>query len=336
MPRDIFSIAGLSVPKAAKKTGYLKVAEMQDGSPANLPIVVINGARKGPTLYVESCLDGAELNPIAAVRRIVREIDPNKLSGKVIAALIVNFFGFHAKMQLNPLDYANMNRVFPGNPLGGSSDRVAHIVFKELVLKANYVVDVHQTSTQSSVGAVHVRVGKDEPYHDEAFELAKAFGAGYIVDEKGAMTPVDARNPATLEGRLIWVSTVRGIPGITPELSGTLGWSEDSIAFGVRGLRNVLKHLKMITGKPELPKHQYVTQKLVEVRAGRGGFVEYEAELGQQLKKGEVFALVTNAFGDAVERVRAPDDGILWRLTDYPMRATGERIAMVGTNIKEA
>jgi len=332
---ETFQVAGMTIPRGSRGTGYLKVAEMQDGTPANIPLVAVNGAQGGPTLYVESCLDGAELNPIASVRRILNEVDPVKLSGRIIAALIVNFFGFHWKLQLNPLDNTNLNRVFPGNPAGGPSERIAHIVFNELVSKANYVVDLHQTSSQPSVGAVHVRVGKDEPNHEKAFDLARAFGATYVVDEKGAMSPSDTRNPASLEGRLIWVSTIRGIPGITPELSGSLGWNEESINFGVKGLRNVLKYLKMINGTPELPKRQYVTSKLVDVKASRGGFVEYKAKLGDQIRSGDVFAVMTDVFGTPIELIKSPDDGILWRLSDYPMRSTGERVAMIGTNITE-
>ncbi|NIV10256.1 MAG: deacylase, partial [Aliifodinibius sp.] len=155
-----------------------------DSRPAEIPVALLNGCYEGPTLYIQAAVDGDELNPIAVARDVIAKIDPKKLSGKIIVVILTNFFGFHSKQPWNPIDNMSMNRVWPGRQDGYSSERIVHKLWNEAVLQSNYAIDIHQTGTNPSVGAVYVRVAKNEPFHDETLEMAKIFGMGYILDEK--------------------------------------------------------------------------------------------------------------------------------------------------------
>jgi len=320
------------VARLGEKTfGWLHVADMQDSRSAEIPVALLNGCCEGPTLYIQAAVDGDELNPIAVARDVIAKIDPKKLSGKIIIVILTNFFGFHSKQQWNPIDNISMNRVWPGRADGYSSERIVHQLWNEAVIQANYAIDIHQTGTNPSVGSVYVRVAKNEPFHDETLEMAKIFGMGYILDEKlSKIYASDLLSVKAAETKLSWNATVKGIPTITPELSGTRGWHKPTILKGTKGVFNVLKWLKMISGEPELPEKQYVSNLTKNMICNRGGFLEWNFELGDFIKKGDAVVDVTDPFGRVLETLNAPSDGILWLKTEYPMISSGMNAGRLG------
>ena len=328
-------VRNIEASSGEKIFGWLKVAEMQDSRSAELPVVLINGENEGPTLYIQAAVDGNELSSIAMLREAIKQVAPENLSGKIIAVVLTNFFGFHANEVWNPLDKISMNRVWPGRKNGSSSERIVYQLWKEAVLQANYAIDCHSTDTHPSVGAVYVRVGKDEPYHDEAFEMARNFGIGYILDEKTSkIYTTDLVSEKIAETKLSWNATVNGIPTITPELYGSRGWINPTLKKGVRGVLNLLKWLNMIDGKPELPEKQYVANETTSVLNSKGGFLEYKVELGDILKENDVILDVTDPFGRVLETITAPKEGIIWTIREFPMVSTGERVVTLGTDYK--
>lgn len=324
-------VGKITTQPGEKKYGWLPVGENQDSTPIQLPIAIVNGDSPGPILYLQAALGGTQLNTIGVVRKIIMNTEPEKLSGGIIATLIVNYFGFHHDPPVNwsPKDGGypiHLNRIYPGKPDGRSSERIVHSIFNEMVLQSNYVIDVHQMSTMLSVNRVNVRVAKGEPNYEEAFELARIYGTGFILDEK--------EETAGVEGRLAWQSTIRGIPGMDPELAGSRGWDKETIRVGSRGIDNVMKHLNMIEGEPIIPEKQIVASKLLRVRANRGGFIEYKAGLGNMVEKDEVIAEISNPFGEVSEYITSPEEGVIWALPEYPMLSTGEGVAIIGTQLR--
>ncbi len=323
--RDIVASPG------EKVFGWLKVGENQDSLSVQLPIALVNGSSEGPVLYLQAALGGAQLNTIAVVREVVKKTRPEDLRGGIIAVLLVNYFGFHHDPPVNysPKDGAyplHLNRIFPGKPDGRSSERIAHQVFHEAVLKATHLIDVHQMGTMRAVNRVNVRVSEGEPDHGEAFEMARAFATDYILDEK--------EEGVGAEGRLAYQATVRGLPSIDPELAGSRGWDEDTIRIGVKGVQNVMRLLKMIDGQPKYPQRTLVASKIKTITANRGGFLEFKTKLGDQLKKGDTLAEVTTPFGEALETLKSPEEGIVWALPEFPMVSSGETVAILGIRVK--
>jgi len=333
---ESLKVRELRANSGQKKFGWIKVAEMQDSRPAEIPVALIKGRKQGPRVYLQAAIDGDELNPIGVIRRIITRIDPGQLSGEIVAVILANFFGFHWNEPWNPIDKLSMNRVWPGRADGSSSERIVDQLWKEIVIHSNYAIDIHQTGISPSVGSVYVRVGKDEPNHDVAFEMARVFGSGHILDEKESkIYASDSFNPKSAETKLSWQATVRGTPTITPELSGSFGWVEGSIQKGVHGVENVLKHLKMIPGDPEIPKRQYVVRHLKNLLANRGGFIEFKQELGSIIDAGNTIVEVSDPFGQVLDSVVAKEKCLLWRISEYPMVSTGQYVATIATEIEE-
>ena len=300
--------------------GRLPVLSLADGTEISLPVCLINGARPGRTLYLQAVSDGDELNGLGVIREILRELRPEDLSGRVIAVPVVNWSGFQAHQHTNPLDGKKLNRCFPGKRHGSASERIAYTLLHRAVLQADLVLDLHQGSVRPMIDEVRVRVGATHRLHPQCLELARIFGVGYLLDERGP------------RGQLARVAPDRGIPAIDPELGGCHGWDVGSIAKGVRGVRNVLRHYGFLPGEPELPEAQWLVRRLETVRARHGGLVDYRMSLYDRVEAGDLLAEVTDLFGNRRELIKAPVSGIFWSRAVYPTAAGGAGIAWIDVN----
>ena len=300
-------------------TGRLQVGETRDGSPVGLPVAVINGAREGKTLYMQAASDGDELNGVGVVRRVVPQLDPAELAGTILVVGIVNYHAFQVAQHRNPIDDTKMNRTYPGDESGTSSERIAAATFSAAT-RADLVLDLHQGSTSRMIDEVRVRCGRHHRLHSECLELAKTFGCGYVLDQKGP------------DGQLARVAPNEGVPTIDPELGGAVGWDETSIEKGVRGVFNVLRRYGFLDGTADL-EPQTRAKGFDQYGAPAGGLVDFAKEIGERISVGETVFEITDPFGTLRARVTADSSGILWRSRRLPQVATGEYVCSVGTDI---
>ena len=320
MARDQKSIiAGeLQASPGEKIEGRIPIGEMQDGTPIELPVVLINGLVDGKTIYLQALSDGDELNGLAVIHEVIRRVSPRVLRGQIIAIPIVNVHAFHAKQAYSPVDNLKMNRCFPGKVDGTSSERIAHYLFNHIVKQADICIDLHQGGVKPMIDEVRVRVSHDHPLHKACFQLAQVFGIGYILDQKGP------------KGQLAQAAPDIGIPTIDPELGGCHGWNQLSISKGIRGILNVLKIYDFIDGEPELPAEQFVAHQFASVISNCGGFVYYHVALADYVEIGQPIAEIHDVFGSLREVIYSPVDGVFWSQPIYPMVSSGESIGKIG------
>ena len=310
-----------SAEPGEKATGRLQVGESRDGSTIGLPVCVIEGAEPGKTLYVQAASDGDELNGVGVLQRAIPRLDPAELAGTVLVVGVVNYQGFQQAVHRNPVDDTKLNRVYPGDPEGTTSERLAHATF-EVATRADLALDLHQGSTSRMIDEVRIRVGRRHRLHDECLELAKAFGCGYVLDQKGP------------EGQLARAAPDEGIPTIDPELGGSVGFDEGSIQAGVRGLTNVLGHYGFLDRDVTLDP-QVRARGFDRYNAPNGGLVSFRVDLGDRVTRGDALFDVTDVFGTVRETVTADAGGVFWRTRRLPQVASGEYVCSVGTDVDE-
>ena len=61
--------------------------------------------------------------------------------------------------------------------------------------------------------------------------------------------------------------------------------------------------------------------------------VSFEADLGDEVQRGDHLFSVTDAFGTVKAEVTADSSGVLWRHRRLPQVATGEYVCSVGTDV---
>ncbi|WP_254839829.1 succinylglutamate desuccinylase/aspartoacylase family protein [Natronomonas marina] len=300
-------------------TGRLSVGEARDGSEVGLPVAVVNGDRDGKTLYIQAVSDGDELNGLGVVQRLVPQLDPADLAGELLIVGIVNHYGFQVAEHRNPIDDTKLNRAYPGDEEGTASERIAAATF-EAASRADLVLDLHQGSTSCMIDETRVRCGSRHRLHRDCLELAKAFGCGYILDQKGP------------DGQLARAAPDEGIPTIDPELGGSVGWDEESIRKGLKGVFNVLYRYGFLEGDVDLQPQTRATG-FEQYGSPAGGLVSYAVELGEEVQRGDTLFEVTDPFGTVKAEVTADSGGVFWRHRRLPQAATGEYVCSLGTDI---
>jgi len=268
---------------------------------------------------MQAVSDGDELNGLGVVRRVVPQIDPADLSGAILVVGIVNYLAFQVAEHRNPVDDRKMNRGYPGDSEGTTSERIAHETF-QVAKRADFIVDLHQGSTSRMINETRVRCGVRHHLHGDCLELAKVFGCGHVLDIKGP------------DGQLARAGPDQGIPTIDPELGGCVGWDEESIQYGVDGMFNVLRHYGFLPGETTT-ESQTRARGFDQYGAPAGGLVRFEADLGDRVSAGDTLFSVTDAFGEHRGRVTADADGVFWRTRRLPQVAAGEYVCSVGTNV---
>ncbi len=315
------TVGSASADPGERSTGGLAVGEARDGSAVGLPVAVINGAEPGETLYLQAASDGDELNGVGVLQQFIPSVDPEALRGTIIAVGIVNYFGFQQAVHRNPIDDTKLNRVYPGDEDGTSSERIANATF-QVAKRADLILDLHQGSTSRMLNETRIRCGRHHRLHDDCLELAKTFGCGYVLDQKGP------------DGQLARVAADEGIPTIDPELGGAVGWDQESIEYGVRGIENVLGYYGFLDHDVERSPQTRATG-FERYNAPAGGLVSFSVGLGDRVTRGDVIFEVTDVFGEVKASVAAESGGIFWRSRRYPHVASGEYVCSIGTDIDE-
>ncbi len=315
------TVGTASASPGEKDTGRLRIGETRDGSQVGLPVCVVNGADGGRTLYLQAASDGDELNGVGVLTRVVPRLDPAELAGTVLIVGIANYFGFQQATHRNPIDDTKLNRAYPGNPEGSTSKRIAHATF-QVGSRADIALDLHQGSTSRMIEETRIRCGRHHRRHGDCLELAKAFDCGYVLDQKGP------------DGQLARALCDEGVPTIDPELGASVGWDEQSIAAGVRGVLNVLGHYGFLD-RAVTDNQQTRATGFDRYNAPAGGLVSFDANLGDRIERGQELFTVTDPFGTVKETVSATGGGIFWRARRLPQAATGEYVCSVGTDVDE-
>jgi uncharacterized protein len=74
-------IAGTTVAPGRRRLVEVPVARLPTATRLNLPIVLLNGQRPGPRLWLSAVVHGDELNGLEIVRRVLEVLRPRRLAG---------------------------------------------------------------------------------------------------------------------------------------------------------------------------------------------------------------------------------------------------------------
>ncbi|WP_101294356.1 succinylglutamate desuccinylase/aspartoacylase family protein [Halegenticoccus soli] len=289
------------------------LARLPSGVPVETTVHRYGGGRPGPTVYVQAAQHGREINGTEALRRLHDRLDGEALAGTLVAVPVADPLTFDRVSYTTPesLDSVNpnMNRVWPGDPDGTLHERMAARLW-EYAGDADAIVDLHTGSPEMLTHAVYLR--GDE----RSRELAEAFGTELLLAEAAGEDADAEWAQRDFGGKLRVAATREGIPSITPELAHNKQLVEPAIETGVRGLLNVLRHLGMLPGEPEVPPARTIARNhLGRVTAADSGlFVPGDgAELGREVEAGDRLGRVYDPTTyETLQAVEVDRDGILY------------------------
>jgi predicted deacylase len=303
-------IAGVFVNPGERRRIEIPVAKLPTGTGLHLPIMVINGTKPGPTVWISAAVHGDEVNGVEIIGRVLERTEPRELAGCLIAVPIVNVFGFNAQSRYLP-DRRDLNRSFPGFEQGSVAGRLAWLFMQEVVRKCRYGIDLH-TGSNHRTNLPQIRAN----LHDEETRLlAESFGAPVIM------------HAGAIDGSLRKAATMSGICTIVYEAGEPLRFDDAAIQLGRDGVLRVLHALGMRATRPRHKGvHSALIAKTTWVRALNSGILRLDARLGDKVVAGQHLGIVADAFGDDAAPLTAPDDGLIIGHTNNPLVQAGEAI----------
>jgi uncharacterized protein len=286
-----------TIPAGEKRKFSFQEVPTFEGSFLNTAIFAARGARSGPTLCLTALVHGDERNGFEVARKAFSDTDARQLSGTLIALPAINVNGFRTGSRYMP-DRRDLNRAFPGNVRGSNTSLIAGIVFDTIRQHCDALIDLH-TGSFERANLPQVRVDLANP---RALELAKRFGAAVVMGGAGP------------DGSLRREAMDAGIPAIIYEAGLPLRFEPEEIARGVQGVRNVMIHLGMVTGKPSEPtpsSRVYSSSRWLRAPVGQGGVFYADKQLGAIISAGDVVAHIDDPFTDERHVVKAASAGTI-------------------------
>ena len=272
-----------------KSIEWLEVATLSSGMPLRLPVHKIVGEGKGPVLGLTATIHGDEILPIEIIRQVFKRVDEKALKGTVLAMPVCNPLAVQNLMRPNPGDKLNLNRVFPGDPNGYLSERIAYTITEKFLKRVNYLVDFHSGASRSIADYMFVFKDRD-------------FGLAFGLENNYAGSPPD--------GSSLKAAEALGVTATTVELGGMDIACTSYVEKGVKGVLNVMKHTGMLQGSTSLPKEQRIFSRKTTLRPGVGGLLYsrvFAEDIGRTYPKGEVMGEVISPYTfETVEELKAP------------------------------
>ncbi|MCA9074664.1 MAG: succinylglutamate desuccinylase/aspartoacylase family protein [Planctomycetaceae bacterium] len=220
----------LSIPYSYNLSGW---------SQLQVPIATM-GHGDGPTVLLMAGNHGDEYPGQIAIMRLMRELSAEQINGRLIMIPILNVPASRVATRLSPLDGKNLNRCFPGDPLGSVCDMVADYLTNVLFPLSDFVIDLHtggrgvyfhpcaHMHLVDDLDQRHAMAKGAEAYNtDFAFLYADIAGHGLL--------PVEAES----QGKIV----------ITTEMGGGEVVPRPIHQLAQDGLRNVLIHTGVLEGE---------------------------------------------------------------------------------------
>ncbi len=224
-------VGRLEVPKSGNTGGWAHQF---------VPIATV-AKGDGPTALVFGGNHGDEYEGQVAGLKLLRELQPEQVSGRVIVIPCLSIDASKAGTRLWPSG-ANFNRSFPGRVDGPANEQLAHFISTVLLPLADYVIDIHSGGrTARFLPCSHMHVVDDPAQRKAMLEGMQAWNSDFhylYIDIAGhGLLPVEAER----QGKIV----------VTTELGGGGSVSAAVHRLAESGLANVLRHAGILDGEVE-------------------------------------------------------------------------------------
>lgn len=299
---------------------WLQLGDDGFSSPILIPVIIAKGSGEGEVLGLTASIHGNELNGIPIIQNVMASLDVSKMKGIVVAIPGLNPLAI-ANNQREFIDLQDLNRLFPGKKNGNRSQQMAYQIAQKVIPLFNYHVDLHT----ASFGRVNSLYGRGDMQDDTLSTMLRILEPDIIVSNKGVASFGEASG---LTMRAYAIS--KGVKSITLEYGNPQVYQQDMIERGTKGVTDLLKWLGFTQGTVTVPPARNVCSKSYWIFTQKGGYLDVLVDLGQKVKKDDPIGILKDPFGEVVEEVNAPEDGIVIGKSSNPVNISGGRIIHLG------
>jgi len=315
----MLEFSGLSAAPGQRTQGM--VVSTVAGVEVKHAVFLVNGAKPGPTLVVTAGVHGAEYASVEAALQLGQTLAADTLQGQVIVVPIVNPTAFAARsIYITPADGKNLNRQFPGMAKGTYTESLAYWLFNQVIKRADLYIDLHGGDLVEALAPFVIHFPTGNPKVDEtSVNMARQFGINYVLQGN---TP----------GSTYAAASQAGIPSILAEAGGQGIWTEEDIELLHQGVRRVMANLGMI--KPTASWAEptpIMLDRWAWLRAETDGLFYPKVAVGDHVTAGQDLGRVADVFGNTIQPLQAPIDGVvLFLVTSLAMNIGDPLLAIAG------
>lgn len=216
----------------------------------------------------------------------------------------------------------DMNRIFPGNVNGSMAEQAAAGIVRDLS-GSDMVIDVHSSNLYLTE-IPQVRIS--EIFADSLIDLACQLNTDFIWIHSAS---------TVLEATLAHSLNVTGTPTLVVEMGIGLRLTQAYAEQLVSGIFSLMHYMGIWDGEFSKPRRPLISRRPEDVEylnaAVSGIFVQY-MEHNSYAREGQVIGVIADPLlGEVLCEVKAPCDGLIFTLRDFPMVDEG---SLVGRMIR--
>lgn len=244
----------------------------------------------------------------------------DKLNGTVEIYPALNPLGIDSITRGIPGYDIDMNRTFPGSENGIMIERIAHEIVEDIA-GADICIDIHASNIfLREIPQIRMSV----PTAETLLPYAKLLNVDFVWVHASA---------TVLEATLAHSLNSRGTKTLVVEMGVGMRITKEFCQQLMDGIINLLCHLDMLSGV-EAPQ---VGEPIVSMdgavsflNSPAAGIFVPDIPFGSEVQEGTLIGKILNPLtSQVVEKVIAPDAGLLFTLREYPIVYGGSLIARV-------
>lgn len=305
--------------------GVFDAMGLPTGGMESFPVIIAQGKRDGPTLWLTAGIHGDEFTGLQVIYRLIQPELAARMQGTLVAIPALNPAGLRIS-QRTPyyMHKQDPNRLFPTwapkmplremvPPLEAAYMRL----FDRIRATANYLIDLHSYSIQSIPFAfrdpVYYRDDRErasaQSLLNRVTDLLNAFGFT-IVNEFASAEYLKKSLHRSVSGATLHIGN---IPAFTLEIGGYLTVDPVIVQAACAGTRNAMRHIGMLTDAPEpitgvpVIKLDYPVRRTQHPHAPQSGMFRHLVRPGEFVRRGDPVSQMTDIYGRPI----GPDGGMV-------------------------
>ena len=297
-------------------------AELPVGERLLIKKNVIKNGNSGRRICIVTGTHGDELEGQYVVIRLNELLNKNldKLNGEVDIYPALNPLGIDSITRGIPNFDIDMNRIFPGSLSGSMTEVAAHYIVEDLA-GADVVIDIHASNIfLFEIPQVRICVN----LKDTLVPLARLINMDFIWVHDAA---------TVLETTLAHSLNTVGTKTLVVEMGVGMRLTHEYGDRLVDGIKNLMASLGMWSGDvPATVSEPALSEgdNVCFINSEASGVFISDTHNNRMVKKGECIGAVYNSLtGEVLQKVTAPDEGLMFTLRAYPVVYEGSLLARI-------
>ncbi|MBW1658639.1 succinylglutamate desuccinylase/aspartoacylase family protein [Flavobacterium quisquiliarum] len=299
---------------------------------ADLPMTLIKGREKGPTLTIAAGIRQGGFPAAASLLELRREINPQKLKGNLIIIPDADVQRYDGRSSgSNPIGISHLNDAFPGSHRGTAAELIADFVATAVFDATDVFLELNSCDAASDPIDFICYYDNSEFMQQTMleFRLSEASGLDTILSHPYVLSSGEPSKCAVKQAARL------GIPSLSMTVGGQQKEGRSGLSPARDALYRIMAELQLYTNrkiKPaRAPKHRFNRKAFVKVPFQ--GIFYSSVKAGDKIKENQQIGYLADIFGNRIKTLTAPQSGTVLYKTEANPVNSDETVFCIGYRI---